>query len=115
MRLKIPIILALIKIGHAFESCSREGLCLGHLIEVQENVFSMQDCTERCRIKIGCNFASFHSNAKTCTMSRSCSKVVLRDQPYRHQSPIQAENCIRKRFTKDPYIFKHYFVSFSCD
>ena len=82
--------------GLPFEQCAHEGLCLGHLIEVQENVDSMDNCTDICREFDGCRFASFHQKAKTCTLSKSCNNVVLIDQPYLHQSPKIALNCTRK-------------------
>ena len=72
------------------EECNRNGLCLSHLIEVQESVNnengfnSITDCVHSCRSVSGCQFASFNSNYKTCTMSRACSKIVLTKSDYRH-------------------------------
>ena len=65
------------------EECNQNGLCLGHLIEVQESVDNenefntITDCVRKCRSVSGCQFASFNSNYKTCTMSRACSKIRL--------------------------------------
>ena len=75
-----------------YKKCYKNGLCLGHLILVQENVNAMFECMDNCRNQRGCNFASFHSKAKTCTLSKGCNKIVLRDQPYQYSS-IQ---CSRK-------------------
>ena len=83
----------------AFERCTQEGLCLGHLIEVQKNVQSMEQCTDICRNFKRCKFASFHQTAMTCTLSKACSQVVLKNQPYKHQSPTKASKCTRKIFS----------------
>ena len=45
------------------EKCYHDGLCLGHLIEVQKSdeFNSIADCVNKCREVSGCKFASFHS------------------------------------------------------
>ena len=74
------------------EECNQNGLCLGHLIEVQESVHNenefnaITDCVYRCREVFGCKFASFNSKHKTCTLSQACSKVVLTKSNYKHSN-----------------------------
>ena len=70
-----------------FQKCNQSGLCLGHLIEVQESEFnSIYDCVYRCKEVSGCKFVSFHSKHKTCTLSRACRTVVLKESDYTHSS-----------------------------
>ena len=76
-----------------FQKCNQSGLCLGHLIEVQESEFnSIYDCVYRCKEVSGCKFVSFHSKHKTCTLSRACRTVVLKESDYMHSSV----NCDQK-------------------
>ena len=60
----------------ALESCYHDGLCLGHLIEVQEsatNEFNtLSDCLKKCKQIEDCKFASFNSRHKTCTYTKAC-------------------------------------------
>ena len=67
-------------------SCFTDGLCLGHLINVQENVQTSMACLDQCKTTLGCKFASFHNVAFTCTLSKACRKVVLTNQYYEHSS-----------------------------
>ena len=72
--------------------CNQKGLCLGHLIEVQESIpnqrefNSITDCVHKCKEVSGCKFASFNSNHETCTLSKACHTVVLMDSNYTHSS-----------------------------
>ena len=75
----------------AFEQCyNKTGLCLGHLIGVFESIDgteefnSITDCVAKCNKVQNCKFASFHSTAKTCTLSKSCSKIVLKNSSYKY-------------------------------
>ena len=80
----------------SFETCFHNGLCLGHLIEVQEDVITIEQCVENCKNLGGsgdCKYASFHKNAQTCALTKSCTQVVLQDQPYIYSSAT----CSRKR------------------
>ena len=82
--------------GASFETCFHNGLCLGHLIEVQEDVITIEQCVENCKNLGGsgdCKYASFHKNAQTCALTKSCTQVVLQDQPYIYSSAT----CSRKR------------------
>ena len=73
-------------ISASFESCYHDGLCLGHLIEVQADVITIEQCVENCKNLQKCKYASFHQNALTCALTKSCSQVVLQDQPYLYSS-----------------------------
>ena len=84
------------------QTCFQDGLCIGHLIEVKDNVFSKSDCLAICKDKQGCKFASFHSKAKTCTLSKACSKVVLKDQPYQYSSIKCQENTAPTTLSPEP-------------
>ena len=80
----------------SLETCFHNGLCLGHLIEVQEDVITIEQCVENCKNLGGsgdCKYASFHKNAQTCALTKSCTQVVLQDQPYIYSSAT----CSRKR------------------
>ena len=73
------------------EPCYKDGLCLGHLIEVQEsspgNVFdTISQCVDKCRTIEKCKFASFNSKHNTCTLSKACSQVVLKGSNYQHSN-----------------------------
>ena len=72
----------------AFQKCYRDGLCLGHLIEVVEyfQESSILECVEHCRSISGCNYASYHKNAYICTLNKSCTRVVLKDSVYQYSS-----------------------------
>ena len=83
-------------------TCFQDGLCIGHLIEVKDNVFSKSDCLAICKDKQGCKFASFHSKAKTCTLSKACSRVVLKDQPYQYSSIKCQENTAPTTLSPEP-------------
>ena len=72
------------------EKCYHDGLCLGHLIEVQEsatNEFNtLSDCLEKCKQIEDCKFVSFNSRHKTCTYTKACHKVVLKNSIYQYSS-----------------------------
>ena len=74
------------------EKCYHDGLCLGHLIEVQKSdpdhdeFNSIADCVNKCREVSGCKFTSFNSKQLTCTFSRACSQVVLKGSNYQHSN-----------------------------
>ena len=74
------------------QKCNQNGLCLGHLIEVQESIpnhrgfNSITDCVYKCKEVSSCNFASFNSKHKTCTLSKACQRVVLMDSYYTHSN-----------------------------
>ena len=72
----------------ALESCYHDGLCLGHLIEVQESIIgtnefnTLSDCLDKCRQIKDCKFASFNSRYKTCTFTKACHSVGLETYQY---------------------------------
>ena len=73
------------------DACYKDGLCLGHLIEVQEsgpdNEFnSIAQCVEKCKTVEKCKFASFNSKHHTCTLSKACHQVVLKESNYTHSN-----------------------------
>ena len=85
--------------GLSIESCYKDGLCLGHLIHVQESVpdhefTSIADCVTECKVIEDCKFVSFNSKHKTCTFSKACHKVVLTGSDYQHADV----NCHHKIF-----------------
>ena len=74
------------------KDCNQNGICLGHLIEVQDSIpnerefNSITDCMIKCKQVFGCKFASFNSKHKTCTLSKACHTVVLTDSYYMHSN-----------------------------
>ena len=72
------------------KDCNQNGLCLGHLIEVQDSIpnerefNSITDCVIKCKEIYGCKFASFNSKHKTCSFSKACKIVDLTD--YTHSN-----------------------------
>ena len=79
------VLLSTLVLGQGtFEKCYQDGLCLGHLIEVQEGFNSIRDCVNKCREIETCKFASFNSKYLTCTLSRACQQVVLTGSNYQH-------------------------------
>ena len=74
-------------------TCFKAGLCLGHLIEVKEGYLTQSDCLQECKQRNGCRFASYHEKARTCTLSKACTQIVLENQSYSHSMVTCEETC----------------------
>ena len=104
MKLKFCVFLVCLSVTFAVKKCFRDGLCLGNLQKVYENIPDKHECLKNCQHYVeGCNFASFNADQKTCALTLSCSKIVLQDS-YQHSNV----KCSRKYFNFTKVIYQFF-------